>query len=174
MLQWAALLLIDLRKAFDAAAKDAGVATPSGEFVHQFYETVAPGLDGEFDGPAAYSRSKRAEVVLAERWAEELAGTGVVVNAMHPGWAATPGIKHSIPTFERIMRPLLRTPEQGADTIVWLAAAEEAGAVTGRFWSDRHERATHHPLARTRETPEERERLWHALDALAAGASPRI
>ena len=41
----------------------------------------------------AYARSKRAEVVLAERWAEELAGTGVVVHSMHPGWADTPGIK---------------------------------------------------------------------------------
>jgi dehydrogenase/reductase SDR family protein 12 len=71
------------------------------------------------------------------------------------------------------MRPLLRTPEQGADTIVWLAAAREPGDVTGRFWCDRHVRPTHR-LARTRETAEERERLWHALDALAAGAAARI
>ena len=114
------------------------------------------------------------EVVLAERWAEELAGTGVVVHAMHPGWADTPGIQTSIPTFRRVMRPLLRSPEQGADTIVWLAAAAEPAAVTGRFWSDRHERPTHAPFARTRETAEERERLWHALDALAAGAAAQI
>jgi dehydrogenase/reductase SDR family protein 12 len=128
---------------------------------------------GPFDGRVAYARSKRAEVVLAERWAEELAGTGVVVHAMHPGWADTPGIKSSIPTFERVMRPLLRTPEQGADTIVWLAASEEPGRLTGRFWCDRHVRATHR-LARTHETAEDRDRLWHALDALAAGAAARI
>jgi dehydrogenase/reductase SDR family protein 12 len=129
--------------------------------------------EGEFDGPTVYSRSKRAEVVLAERWAEELAGTGVVVHAMHPGWADTPGIKGSIPTFERVMRPLLRTPEQGADTIVWLAAADEPAQITGRFWCDRRVRKTHR-LARTRETAEERERLWEALNAFAAGASPQI
>jgi dehydrogenase/reductase SDR family member 12 len=128
---------------------------------------------GSFDGRIAYARSKRAEVVLAERWAEDLAGTGVVVHAMHPGWADTPGIKSSIPAFRRIMRPLLRTPAQGADTIVWLAAADEPARVTGRFWCDRHVRATHR-LARTRETATDRERLWHALDALAAGASARI
>ena len=128
---------------------------------------------GEFDGPAAYSRSKRAEVALTERWAEELAGTGVVVHAMHPGWADTPGIKSSIPTFQRVMRPLLRTPEQGADTIVWLAAAEEPATVTGRFWCDRHVRTTHR-LSRTRETAEERERLWRALEAFAAGAPAQI
>ena len=128
---------------------------------------------GEFDGTEAYSRSKRAEVVLAERWAEELAGTGVVVHSMHPGWADTPGIKRSIPTFQRIMGPLLRSPEQGSDTIVWLAAAPGPAEVTGRFWCDRHVRSTHR-LGRTHETAEERDRLWHALDALASGAAPRI
>ena len=126
-----------------------------------------------FDGADAYSRSKRAEVVLAERWAEELAGTGVVVHSMHPGWADTPGIKSSIPTFQRVMGPLLRSPEQGVDTIVWLAAAAEPGAVTGRFWCDRHVRSTHR-VRGTHETPEDRDRLWHAVDALSAGAAARI
>jgi dehydrogenase/reductase SDR family protein 12 len=128
---------------------------------------------GSFDGRVAYARSKRAEVVLAERWAQELAGTGVVVHAMHPGWADTPGIKTSIPTFQRVMRPLLRTPAQGADTIVWLAAAEEPARITGRFWCDRHVRSTHR-LGRTRESEADRDRLWHAVEALAAGASARI
>jgi dehydrogenase/reductase SDR family member 12 len=126
-----------------------------------------------FDSTDAYSRSKRAEVVLAERWAEELAGTGVVVHSMHPGWADTPGAKEPIPGFQRVIAPLLRTPEQGADTIVWLAAAAEAAETTGRFWCDRHIRTTHR-LRKTQETAVERERLWHALEALAAGAAPRI
>jgi dienelactone hydrolase len=41
-----------IQTAFDAAAKEAGVVAPGGEFVHQFYARVAPGIDGEFDGPA--------------------------------------------------------------------------------------------------------------------------
>src|SRR5436190_10730439 len=41
-----------VQAAFDAAAKDSGVREPGGEFVHAFYERVAPGLDREFDGPA--------------------------------------------------------------------------------------------------------------------------
>ncbi len=41
-----------VQTAFDAAAKEAGVTAPGGEFVHEFYRRVAPGLDGEFDGPA--------------------------------------------------------------------------------------------------------------------------
>ncbi len=130
--------------------------------------------EGEFNGRVAYARSKRALVVLMERWSAELAGTGVVVHGMHPGWADTPGIQTSIPAFRRVMRPLLRSPEQGADTIIWLAAAVEPVASTGLFWSDRHTRGTHVPLTRTRETPDERERLWHAVDALAAGIAARI
>jgi dienelactone hydrolase len=41
-----------VQKAFDAAAKDSGVAKPDGAFVHAFYAKVAPGIDGEFDGPS--------------------------------------------------------------------------------------------------------------------------
>lgn len=41
-----------VQKAFDEAAKEAGVAKPDGTFVHAFYERVAPGIDRQFDGPA--------------------------------------------------------------------------------------------------------------------------
>ncbi|MGA2233682.1 MAG: alpha/beta hydrolase, partial [Tepidisphaeraceae bacterium] len=41
-----------IQTAFDAAAKEAGVAKPDGDFLHQFYSRVAPGIDGEFDGPS--------------------------------------------------------------------------------------------------------------------------
>ncbi|HET9094044.1 MAG TPA: SDR family NAD(P)-dependent oxidoreductase [Solirubrobacteraceae bacterium] len=114
---------------------------------------------GGFDGAAVYARTKRAEVILTEMWAERLAGRGVVVHSMHPGWVETAGIQASLPRFHRVMHPLLRTPEEGADTIVWLAAADEPGQSTGRFWHDRRERPTH-LLPWTHETPEERERLW--------------
>jgi NAD(P)-dependent dehydrogenase (short-subunit alcohol dehydrogenase family)/carbon monoxide dehydrogenase subunit G len=90
-----------------------------------------------YDGSRAYARAKRGLMVLTEAWAEELADSGVVVNAMHPGWADTPGVQDSLPAFHRLTRPVLRTPEQGADTIVWLAAATEAGQVSGKFWLDR-------------------------------------
>ena len=82
---------------------------------------------GEYSPATGYARTKRAQVVLSERWAEELRGEGVTVHAMHPGWADTPGIAASLPGFRRLTRPILRTHEQGADTTVWLAAAEEPG-----------------------------------------------
>ena len=56
---------------------------------------------------------------------------------------------------------LLRTPEQGADTIVWLAAAPDAADASGMFFLDRRARAKHR-LRRTRRPDEAREaaRLW--------------
>lgn len=97
---------------------------------------------GSYDGSRAYARAKRGLMILTEHWAERLAGTGVTVNAMHPGWADTPGVRNSLPGFHRITRTILRTPEQGADTIVWLAAAPEAGEQTGKFWLDREPHLT--------------------------------
>ena len=112
----------------------------------------------EFDGPKVYARTKRAEVILTELWAEQLAGNGVVVHSMHPGWADTPGVRSSLPRFYTLTRPLLRTAAQGADTIVWLGAAAEPGRSSGRLWHDRRARSTHW-LPWTRETRQERERL---------------
>lgn len=114
---------------------------------------------GEFNGPTVYARTKRAQVILTELWSERLAQSGVSVHAMHPGWADTPGLQSSLPLFHRLASPLLRTAEQGADTIVWLGAAEEPGHSSGRFWHDRRPRPTH-LMPRTRETPQERQRLW--------------
>jgi len=124
---------------------------------------------GEFDGATAYARAKRAQVILAELWARRLEGSGVVVHAMHPGWADTPGVETSLPRFYRLTRPLLRTPAQGADTIVWLGAAEEPGRSTGRFWHDRRPRPTH-LLPWTRETRQEREQLWARCAQLSGWA----
>lgn len=121
---------------------------------------------GEFDGPAVYARSKRAEVVLTELFARKLVGSGVVAHSMHPGWADTGGIRDALPRFYRVTRPLLRTADQGADTIVWLGAAEEPAETSGGFWHDRRRRTTH-LLPGTRETDEDRRLLWARCEALS-------
>jgi len=121
----------------------------------------------DFDGPTAYARTKRAEVVLTEMWAQQLAGTGVSVHAMHPGWADTPGVRSSLPRFYRATRPLLRSPDQGADTIVWLGAAAEPSDSSGAFWHDRRRRPTH-LLPGTRESDADRRRLWAECVALSS------
>jgi dehydrogenase/reductase SDR family protein 12 len=112
-----------------------------------------------FNGVVAYAQAKRAQVILTELWAEKLASSGITVNAMHPGWADTPGVRTSLPRFHRLTRRSLRTPEQGADTIIWLAVAESVAGTTGRFWLDRRERGTH-LLPGTQSSARDRQRLW--------------
>jgi NAD(P)-dependent dehydrogenase (short-subunit alcohol dehydrogenase family) len=122
---------------------------------------------GKYDGARAYARAKRGLMMLTQSWAERFRDSGIAVNAMHPGWADTPGVQDSLPGFYRLTRPLLRTPEQGADTIVWLAAAPEAGQVSGKFWLDR-EPHIDTILPGTGGDPRQRKRLEDELTRLAA------
>jgi NAD(P)-dependent dehydrogenase (short-subunit alcohol dehydrogenase family) len=121
---------------------------------------------GEYKGSAAYARTKRGQVILTEMWAEQLTDKGVTVSSMHPGWADTPGVVDSLPTFHKLTKPFLRTPAEGADTIVWLAASDEAAGQTGLFWMDREPRPTHKSSG-TKEHPEKRQELWDALSELS-------
>lgn len=122
-----------------------------------------------YDGVLAYAETKRAQVVLSELWAEALHGSSVTVNAMHPGWADTPAVQSSLPRFHRITRQILRTPAEGADTVVWLAASEAGRRHTGRFFFDRQERRTHF-LPGTRESERDREALWELCESLTGEA----
>jgi dehydrogenase/reductase SDR family member 12 len=114
----------------------------------------------DYQGVTAYARAKRAQVALSAQWAKRAAGTGVAFHAMHPGWVRTPGIARSLPTFSRLLGPLLRTPEQGADTIVWLASADPDRLGTGRFWHDRRRRPVYRVPGARPEAGDEGQRLW--------------
>ncbi len=116
---------------------------------------------GPYDGVVAYAQTKRAQIVLAAEL--DAAWPEVAVHAMHPGWADTGGVARSLPRFHALTRPLLRTPAQGADTIVWLAACPRLAGARGDFWFDRRP-ADAYRLARTREAPAERARLMASLD----------
>lgn len=124
----------------------------------------------DYKGSEQYARAKRAQVTLNEMWAERVPSDEVVFHAMHPGWADTPGVRESLPTFRKVVGPLLRTPAQGADTVVWLAAAPgEPSTTSGGFWLDRHRRSIHKlPNTRSSDTPERREQLWAWVEAASA------
>ena len=72
------------------------------------------------------------------------AGSGVTVNALHPGFVATEifakggGLVGLVASLYSKLRA--RTPEQGADTVVYLAASPDVEGRTGLFWVDRQER----------------------------------
>lgn len=107
-----------------------------------------------YNGARAYARAKRAQVVLAYEWSRRWSPSGVASYAMHPGWVDTPGLASGLPSFR--LGGLLRTPEEGADTAVWLttgaartqteashrrAKASVWAAAEDGFWHDRHLRS---------------------------------
>ena len=125
-----------------------------------------------WDGPRAYARAKRAQVSLMREWARRVPRPGPAFTAMHPGWANTPGIAAALPGFHRVMGPLLRTPAEGVDTMVWLAADPGAIDLSGRLVLDRRARPFDR-IPSTRVSPADRRRLWDAVVRLAGIADPR-
>jgi hypothetical protein len=115
-----------------------------------------------YDGTRQYAIAKRVQVTLNEMWA--IREPQVSFAAMHPGWADTPGVQESLPAFRLLTKPLLRSAEQGADTICWLASRGTADD-SGKFWCDRAIRSIHRlPRTRKSDTPEVREALWQWCD----------
>ena len=124
-------------------------------------------LEGkDFDGPAFYAHAKRAQVVLTGELQRRF-GADLSFHAMHPGWVQTPGVKSSLPRFHSVTRPVLRDAEQGADTIVWLAASEQARLDPGRLWMDRRARPEHR-VPWTHERPGEASELYEICAELTA------
>ena len=121
----------------------------------------------EFHGPTVYAHAKRIQVILAGLLDERLEPRGLTVDAMHPGWVDTPGVAEALPRFHTVFAPILRTPAEGADTIVWLAAGGEQAAPGGELWMDRRIRPAHR-VPWTRETAAERDRLWSNLHEMVA------
>lgn len=127
--------------------------------------------EGAYDGPRAYARTKRAQVALVREWARRFRGRGLTANAMHPGWADTPGLAASLPGFREIMGDGLRSAAEGVDTILWLAAAPAATAISGKLFLDRRARPFDRVPA-TRLSAQDRRALWDALVALTGEADP--
>lgn len=151
-----------LRRAGDA---DIVTLSSGGMYTQSFDLARLEMPPGEYRGTTAYARAKRAQVVLSHEWARRWGGDGVASYAAHPGWVDTPGLASGLPSFAKL-GPLLRTPAQGADTVVWLASGEArrpdlAGPLVEGFFHDRHRRSEHHlPWTVGRPSATEGARLW--------------
>ncbi|XP_034417326.1 dehydrogenase/reductase SDR family member 12 isoform X2 [Cyclopterus lumpus] len=126
---------------------------------------------GAFDGTAAYAQNKRQQVILTDRWASQ--HKEIHFSSMHPGWADTPAVQTSMPAFHAKMQSRLRTEAMGADTVVWLAASAAAREQpSGLFFQDRRAVAAHLPLASSRSSPQEEEKLLAALEEFSLKFKP--
>lgn len=107
--------------------------------------------DKDFDGTYSYAQQKRQQICMTEHWARTHQDSAWF-QSMHPGWADTPAVQNSMPDFHKKMEGRLRSPEQGAETVLWLAVSAEAKQQHpqgGLFFLDRQPRDKHLPLAHT-------------------------
>ncbi|KAF8106684.1 hypothetical protein N665_0135s0029 [Sinapis alba] len=134
----------------EKASPDSKVITVSSGGMYTSPLTTDLQFSGEkFDGVLQYARNKRIQVALTEKWADKNKNKGVGFYSMHPGWAETPGVARSLPSFKESFSGKLRTSEEGADTIVWLALQPKEKLVSGAFYFDRAEAPKHLTLAGT-------------------------
>jgi NAD(P)-dependent dehydrogenase (short-subunit alcohol dehydrogenase family) len=99
-------------------------------------------LQGEkkFNGWDAYARSKLCNVLFTYELARRLEGTGVTVNALHPGYVNTGFATNNGPIYrvgaKLASRLFGKKPAEGAETSIYLASSPEVEGVTGKYFSD--------------------------------------
>ncbi|KAF0292204.1 Retinol dehydrogenase 12 [Amphibalanus amphitrite] len=109
----------------------------------------------------AYYQSKLANVLFTRELARRLLGTRVTTYAVHPGIVRTDLWRHQ-GCFDRLLQPMFKTPEQGAQTTLYCALAPELATLSGRYYSDCKEKQ---PSARAR-NDEDAARLWEISEEL--------
>ena len=99
-------------------------------------------LQGErsYSSFGPYGNSKLANILFTTELARRLEGTGVTVNALHPGFTSTGFGKNNPGFLMKIMGavvPLIaRSPEKGAETSIYLASSPEVQSITGKYFVD--------------------------------------
>jgi NAD(P)-dependent dehydrogenase (short-subunit alcohol dehydrogenase family) len=96
-------------------------------------------LQGEkgYKGAKAYSQSKLANVLFTYELARRLEGTGVTANCLHPGVVGTnfgSGVSGVSGFMVRALTPLMKSPEKGAETSIYLASSPELQGLSGRYF----------------------------------------
>ena len=122
-------------------------------------------FEKRYFGWPAYAQSKLANILFTKALARRCAGTGVNVNALHPGGVAT-NIWPKKNWFERMLSALLKrfliSPEEGARTTIWLASNEIGGRATGKYFVRCKERE---PSAEAKDKAAS-ERLWEISEKM--------
>jgi retinol dehydrogenase-14 len=155
-------LLLDLLKA-SAPSRIINVSSDAHTGGHMNFDD----LQGEtrYSGSRAYSQSKLAQILFTYELAKRLEGTGVTVNAVHPGAVATNWGRKSAGALSvvlAIFHPFELSPEKGADTVVYLASSPEVANVSGKYFTKR--KAIESSLESRNE--EDARRLWEVSEHL--------
>jgi NAD(P)-dependent dehydrogenase (short-subunit alcohol dehydrogenase family) len=124
-------------------------------------------------GFGRYAESKLANILFTAELARRLEGTGVTANCFHPGFVGT-GFNHNNGRLMHmamwIAQVFARKPEQGAETLVWLADSPEVSKMSGGYFVDKR-RVT--PSAAAQDIEQAR-RLWQVSEDMLAATVPRV
>ncbi len=93
-----------------------------------------------YRGFPVYGMTKLANIMFTYELAERLRGTGVTANTLHPGGVSTNFGNNNngvMTLLFRAFKPFMRTPEQGADTVIYLASSPDVEGMTGKYLADR-------------------------------------
>ncbi|MCA4132992.1 SDR family NAD(P)-dependent oxidoreductase [Arthrobacter sp. M4] len=162
-------LLLDALK---RAAADAGTARVvniasrygNGPFTTKIDFDDLQTATGKYSTMRSTPPTMLARVLLTQEFAEQLRGTGVVVNAVHPGLVKNTALLNDVGgPFRWITNTFGKSTDDAADTPVWLATSPETAAVSGRLWSARKEL----PTPGMGSDPGARKRLWEECERLS-------
>ena len=148
----------------------------------------------KFDGTRQYAKNKRFQVAMCEAWTKREQASArhddkevaVAFYSHHPGWSDTDAVRSALPGFYDTLKGRLRSPLEGADTVIWLAAVDQTNAnatktktkalESGGFYFDRRNVAKHVGatfFATTRYSPDDVEKMERLLVAARDAALER-
>ena len=157
--------LLDILQA-SAPARIINVSSDAHKFATLNFEDLE--FNHGYFGIKAYGRSKLANVLFTYELARKLDGKGVTANAVHPGHVATDIWKKNFSIFGPILKYVTSlfalTPEQGADTLIYLASSLDVAEKTGQYFFKR-ESISSSPLSYDRKTAT---RLWEVSEKLTS------
>ncbi|MFZ4816813.1 MAG: SDR family oxidoreductase [Phototrophicaceae bacterium] len=156
-------LLLDMLKA-SAPSRIVNVASEYQRFGTLDFDDLM--LEKKFGVTQAYAQSKRANIIFTYELSKRLTGTGVTVNCLHPGvvrtnfGSQTGGLFGMV--WSKLARPFEMSPEQGAQTIIYLASSPEVDGITGRYYAKKK------PLKSSPQTYDStvQVRLWQVSEQL--------
>jgi len=125
----------------------------------------------EWSSGKSYVLAKLCNILFTRELARRAAADGIIAHVMHPGVVGSNFASHAEPRMRGYLATLKAlSPEEGADTVVWLATAPEAGLTTGGYFQNRQ------PLEPSRAAQDDATaaRLWDESEALVARAGASL
>ncbi|MHB8628627.1 MAG: SDR family oxidoreductase [Aggregatilineales bacterium] len=160
-------LLLDTLKA-SAPARIVNVASEAETMGELNFDDLM--AEKRYGSLRAYGVSKRANIVFTYELAKHLAGMGVTANCVHPGGVRTnfgASAGGAMALAVKLFGLFALSPEQGAQTIIWLASSPEVEGITGQYFAKKH------PIKSAAQTydPEVQEKLWQVSEQMTGLSS---